>query len=44
MSQEPAYLPPTPTYEHMEKLRLILSTYQDGTGMIAAPGGMTLPG
>lgn len=44
MSQEPAYLPPRPTYEHMEKLRLILSTYQDGTGMIAAPGGMTLPG
>ena len=44
MSQEPASRPPTPTFEHLERLRLILSTYQDGTGMIAAPGGMTLPG
>lgn len=32
------------TYQEVEKLRLILSTYQDGTGMLAAPNGLTLPG
>jgi hypothetical protein len=44
MRQGPTYRPPMPTFEHLERLRLILSTYQDGTGMIATPGGMTLPG
>jgi hypothetical protein len=42
--------PPTPTDWQVEKLRLILSTYQDGSGMLASskkmvlPTGMTLPG
>lgn len=36
--------PPTPTDWEVEKLRLILSTYQDGTGMLPAPNDMTLPG
>lgn len=30
--------------QEVEKLRLILSTYQDGTGMLAASDGLTLPG
>ena len=34
--------PPTPS--EVERLRLILSTYQDGTGMLAQKGGGTLPG
>src|ERR1051325_6360035 len=34
--------PPTP--KAVERLRLILSTYQDGTGMLAQPNGVTLPG
>lgn len=33
-----------PTPGEVEKLRLILSTYQDGTGMLAQENGMTLPG
>jgi len=36
--------PQHPTSSQLEKLRLILSTYQDGTGMLAIDGGMTLPG
>jgi transcriptional regulator with XRE-family HTH domain len=34
--------PPSP--KEIERLRLILSTYQDGTGMIKAAGNRTLPG
>lgn len=34
----------TPTLKEVEKLRLILSTYQDGTGMLAQKNGSTLPG
>ena len=33
-----------PTPNEVEKLRLILSTYQDGTGMIQLAGNATLPG
>ncbi|HEX8650196.1 MAG TPA: hypothetical protein VF708_05095 [Pyrinomonadaceae bacterium] len=33
-----------PTEREIEKLRLILSTYQDGTGMLQVENGMTLPG
>ena len=33
-----------PTEREVERLRLILSTYQDGTGMLQAESGMTLPG
>lgn len=33
-----------PSAREMERLRLVLSTYQDGTGMLAAEGGRTLPG
>ncbi len=36
--------PKPPTRYQVEKLRLILSTYQDGTGMLATDNGMTLPG
>ena len=39
-SQGPAY----PNTSQVEKLRLILSTYQDGTGQLSAPDGMTSPG
>lgn len=35
-------IPPTPA--QIAKLRLILSTYQDGTGLLPAPHNMTLPG
>ena len=34
----------SPTAIQTEKLRLILSTYQDGTGQLTQKGGMTLPG
>jgi len=34
--------PPTP--QEIERIRLILSTYQDGTGMLAADNGRTRPG
>ncbi|HLL16043.1 MAG TPA: hypothetical protein VK388_13350 [Pyrinomonadaceae bacterium] len=33
-----------PTEQEVERLRLILSTYQDGTGMLQVESGMTLPG
>jgi hypothetical protein len=33
-----------PTEREVERLRLILSTYQDGTGMLQVDGSMTLPG
>jgi len=33
-----------PTTQEFEKFRLILSTYQDGTGMLPAKSGRTLPG
>ena len=33
-----------PTEGEIERLRLILSTYQDGTGMLPSDGGATLPG
>ncbi len=33
-----------PTEREVERLRLILSTYQDGTGMLQVKNGMTLPG
>jgi hypothetical protein len=33
-----------PTEREVERLRLILSTYQDGTGMNQVENGMTLPG
>lgn len=34
----------SPTGREVERLRLILSTYQDGTGMLQVKGGVTLPG
>ena len=34
--------PPTP--QEIERLRLLLSTYQDGTGMLVTKRGTTLPG
>lgn len=33
-----------PTEREVERLRLILSAYQDGTGMLQAERGLTLPG
>jgi hypothetical protein len=36
--------PAFPTEAQIAKLRLILSTYQDGTGQLPAPNNMTLPG
>ena len=33
-----------PSNAEIERIRLILSTYQDGSGMLAAEGGLTLPG
>jgi hypothetical protein len=33
-----------PTKREVERLRLILSAYQDGTGMLQLKGGTTLPG
>jgi len=39
-----AFVERPPSAQEMERLRLILSTYQDGTGMLAAEGGLTLPG
>lgn len=32
------------TLNQIEKLRLLLSTCQDGTGQLAAQNGLTLPG
>ena len=34
----------SPSEEEIERLRLILSTYQDGMGMLASEDGLTLPG
>ncbi len=34
----------SPSSNELERFRLILSTYQDGTGMLAAEDEMTLPG
>ena len=39
-----AFVDTDPSPQEVEKLRLILSTYQDGTGMLAAAQGRTLPG
>jgi len=39
-----AFVDRNPTFGEVEKLRLILSTYQDGTGMQADKNGKTLPG
>ncbi|MBI1880249.1 MAG: hypothetical protein HYR94_18855 [Chloroflexi bacterium] len=33
-----------PTEQEVQRFRLILSTYQDGTGQLAAANNMTLPG
>lgn len=33
-----------PSRQEIERLRLILSSYQDGTGMLSVSGGRTLPG
>src|SRR5579859_6855404 len=33
-----------PTPREFEKFRLLLSTFQDGSGMLAIRGGKTLPG
>jgi hypothetical protein len=50
MNHLSAEQPRVPTAQEVEKLRLLLSTYQDGTGMLAStkdlplPKGMTLPG
>lgn len=33
-----------PSTHEVERFRLILSTYQDGTGMLASSGSVTLPG
>ena len=33
-----------PTTQEVEKLRLILSTFQDGSGQLALSDGRTLPG
>ena len=39
-----AFVNRPPTEREVERLRLILSTYQDGTGMFQIKGGATLPG
>ena len=39
-----AFVDRNPTPQEVERLRLILSTYQDGTGMLAAKNNRTLPG
>lgn len=39
-----AFVDRSPTAAELEKLRLLLSTYQDGTGMLAVKDGQTLPG
>ena len=39
-----AFAERTPTDEEFQRFRLILSTYQDGTGMLADKNGRTLPG
>ena len=44
MDQSVPFCSRLPTANEIERLRLILSTYQDGTGMLAAEDGRTLPG
>ena len=39
-----AFVDRSPTVGEVEKIRLLLSTYQDGTGMLALEDGKTLPG
>ncbi len=39
-----AFVDRPPTLEEFERFRLILSTYQDGSGMLAVSDGGTLPG
>lgn len=39
-----AFAERTPNYQEVEKIRLVLSTFQDGTGMLAQKEGLTLPG
>lgn len=39
-----AFVDRPPTEREVERLRLILSTYQDGMGMLQVENGMTLPG
>ncbi len=39
-----AFVDRPPTEREVERLRLILSTYQDGTGMLQVENGITLPG
>lgn len=39
-----AYTQETVTSGQLEKIRLVLSTYQDGSGQLARPNGKTLPG
>lgn len=39
-----AFIERFPTEQEVERIRLLLSTYQDGTGMLAADNGLTLPG
>lgn len=39
-----AFVNRIPTKAEFEKFRLILSTYQDGSGMLAIENGHTLPG
>ncbi|MDQ2688254.1 MAG: hypothetical protein M3Y28_10345 [Armatimonadota bacterium] len=39
-----AFVDRPPSAAEVEKLRLLLSAYQDGTGMLTVKGGQTLPG
>lgn len=39
-----AFVDRPPAAAEVEKLRLLLSAYQDGTGMLAVKGGRTIPG
>ena len=39
-----AFVDREPSANEVEKLRLLLSTYQDGAGMLALKDGLTLPG
>ena len=39
-----AFVDRIPSQQETEKLRLVLSTYQDGTGMLSVREGKTLPG
>ncbi len=39
-----AFIDHLPTREEMEKIRLVLSTYQDGSGQHPSKAGLTLPG